>query len=184
MENKLEVNPNRENETRNVTPTSTGRNFLIRDRNPAFYPPLERWQNSLGFWYSSFPRFHLEVGLKFKFILTVRSVQNWHLPQLSVTITPELGRMRVYLCFLKRSQNFPIAFTLGISPDSAPYPISGVLQDHRRSKSEAVFKILPLVHCVPTIITSSLFIGFERMSKEWKIQKAVYEFGMASFLRW
>jgi hypothetical protein len=52
-------------------------------------------------------------------------------------------------------------FTLDISPDSTPYPISGVLQDHRQSKSESIFKVLPLVRCVPTIITSSLFIRFE-----------------------
>jgi hypothetical protein len=29
IENKLEFNSNRKNETRNVTPNSTGRNFLI-----------------------------------------------------------------------------------------------------------------------------------------------------------
>jgi hypothetical protein len=62
--------------TRNVTPNSTGRKFLIRDRNSVFYPPLERLQNSLGFWYSRLPRFRLEVGLKSKFVQTVRSVQN------------------------------------------------------------------------------------------------------------
>jgi hypothetical protein len=39
IENKLEVNSNRKNETHNVTSNSTGRNFLIRDQNPAFYPP-------------------------------------------------------------------------------------------------------------------------------------------------
>jgi hypothetical protein len=52
-------------------------------------------------------------------------------------------------------------FTLDISPDSTPYPISGVLRDRRQSKSESIFKVLPLVRCVPTIITSSLFNRFE-----------------------
>jgi hypothetical protein len=77
-----------------------------------------------------------------------------------------------------------ITLVLNISPDSAPYPISGVLQDHHQSKSEAVFKILPLVHCVPMIVTSSLFIRFEYMSKNCKVEKVIYEFGMAGFLRW
>jgi hypothetical protein len=76
-----------------------------------------------------------------------------------------------------------ITFVLDISPDSTPYPISGVLRDRRQSKSESVSKVLPLVHCVPTIITSSLFIGFEHMSNEWKVKKVRYKFGIASFLR-
>jgi hypothetical protein len=86
------------------------------------------------------------------------------------------------LSFWKVSK-FSITFILGISPDCAPYSISGVLRDHRQPKSKVVFMILPLVCCVPTIITSSLFIGFEHMSKEWKVAKANYEFGVASFLR-
>jgi hypothetical protein len=61
---------------------------------------------------------------------------------------------------------FSIAFTLDFSPDSAPYPISGVLRDYRQSKSESVFKVFPLVCCVLMIITSSLFIGFECMSRD------------------
>jgi hypothetical protein len=68
----------------------------------------------------------------------------------------------------RKVSKFPIAFTLGISPNSALYPISGVLQDHHQPKSEAVFRILPLVCCVSTVITFSLFIRFEHMSKEWK----------------
>jgi hypothetical protein len=79
---------------------------------------------------------------------------------------------------------FSITFTLCISPDSAPYPIIGALWDRRQSESEAVFKILPLVHCVPMIITYSLFIGFEHMCKYWKVEKVIYEFDIASFLRW
>ncbi len=55
IENKLEVNSNRKNVTCNATPDSIGRNFLIRDQNSEFYPPLERLQNSLGFRYSRFP---------------------------------------------------------------------------------------------------------------------------------
>jgi hypothetical protein len=58
-----------------------------------------------------------------------------------------------------------------------------VLRDRHQSKSESVFKVLPLVHCVPTIITSSLFIRFEHMSNEWKVEKVNYEFGITSFLR-
>jgi hypothetical protein len=69
----------------------------------------------------------------------------------------------------RKVSKFPIAFTLGISPDSAPYPISGVLQDHRQPKSEAVFRILTLVCCVPTIITSYLFIRFAHMSNNWEV---------------
>jgi hypothetical protein len=59
-----------------------------------------------------------------------------------------------------------ITFTLDISPDSSLYPISGVLRDHHRSESESVSKVLPLVRCVPTIITSSLFILFEHTSND------------------
>jgi hypothetical protein len=71
-----------------------------------------------------------------------------------------------------------IAFTWEISPDSAPYPISEVLRDRHQSKSKSVSKILPRVRWVPTIITSSLFIGFERMSDGWKLAKVSYEFGI------
>jgi hypothetical protein len=78
---------------------------------------------------------------------------------------------------------FSITFTLVISHDSAPYPISRVLRDRHQPKSEAVFKILPLVHCVPMIITFSLFIGFEHTSNDWKVEKVKYEFGITSFLR-
>jgi hypothetical protein len=39
------------------------------------------------------------------------------------------------------------------------------------------------VHCGPTIITSSLFIVFERMSNKWKVEKVSYEFDIESFLR-
>jgi hypothetical protein len=83
----------------------------------------------------------------------------------------------------EKFSKFSITFTLDISPDSAPYSINGVLQDRHQSKSEAVFKILPLVHCVPTIVTSSLFIGFECISNGWKVEKVNYEFGITSFLR-
>jgi hypothetical protein len=69
----------------------------------------------------------------------------------------------VFVLYEKVSK-FSITFTLDISPDSAPYPINGVLRDRRESKSESVFKVFPLVHCVPTIVTSSLFVGFERTS--------------------
>jgi hypothetical protein len=77
---------------------------------------------------------------------------------------------------------FSITFTFDISPDSAPYSISGVLRDCRLSKSESVFQILLLVHRVPKSIASSLFIRFERMGNNWKVKKTNYEFGIASFL--
>jgi hypothetical protein len=64
IENKLEVNSNRKHVTHNITLNSTGRNSLIRDRNSAFYPPLETLQNSLGFWYSRFPQISFGSGIK------------------------------------------------------------------------------------------------------------------------
>jgi hypothetical protein len=64
IENKFEVNSNQKNVTRNATLNSTGRNFLIRDLNSAFYPPLERLQFFLGFLYSMFPQNLFECGLK------------------------------------------------------------------------------------------------------------------------
>jgi hypothetical protein len=66
---------------------------------------------------------------------------------------------------------FYITFTLDISPDSTLYPISGVLRDHHQSESEFVSKVLPLVHCVSTIITSSLFIRFEHTINDYKVEK-------------
>jgi hypothetical protein len=83
----------------------------------------------------------------------------------------------------RKVSKFSITFTLDLSPESAPYPISGVLRDRRLSKSESVLKILPLVHCVPMIIISSLFIRFEFMSNEWKVEKVNYEFSFGGFLR-
>jgi hypothetical protein len=67
--------------------------------------------------------------------------------------------------------------------DSAPFSVNRVSRDHCQSKSEVVSKVLPLVHCIPVVITSSLFIGFECMSSEWKFKKVSYEFGIMSFLR-
>jgi hypothetical protein len=64
-----------------------------------------------------------------------------------------------------------ITFILCTSPDSAPYSVSRVLRDRCQSKLEYVFKVLPLVHCVPMIITSPLFIGFEHMCNDWKLRK-------------
>jgi hypothetical protein len=76
-----------------------------------------------------------------------------------------------------------ITFVLCMFLDSAPFSASRVLRDRRQSESESVSKVLLLVHCVPTIITSFLFIGFELMSNEWKVDKFNYEFGMVSFMR-
>jgi hypothetical protein len=78
---------------------------------------------------------------------------------------------------------FSISFTLDFSPDSLPYPISGVLRDRHLFETESVFKILPLVHCVLMIITSSLLIRFEHTSNDWKVENVNYEFGIASFRR-
>jgi hypothetical protein len=83
----------------------------------------------------------------------------------------------------KNVLKFSTTFTLGISPDSAPFSVSKVLRDHRQSESESVSKFLPRVRCVPTIITSSLFIGFEHATNEWKLEKVGYEFGITCFLR-
>jgi hypothetical protein len=86
--------------------SSTDRNILIRNRNFAFYPPLERLQNPLGFWYSRFFRISFGSGLK---------VQSCPDSSICPELTPPptfsghnswtVGRMRVYLCFLERSQN-------------------------------------------------------------------------------
>jgi hypothetical protein len=70
-----------------------------------------------------------------------------------------------------------------MSPDLAPNSVSKVLRDRRQYKSESVVKVLPFVHRVSMIKTSSLFIGFGSMSNEWKVEKVNYEFGITSFLR-
>jgi hypothetical protein len=67
-------------------------------------------------------------------------------------------------------------------PDSVPVSVSGVLRDRRQSETKSVSKVLPRVHWVRTIITSSLFIGFECMSNGWKVAEVSYEFGIESFL--
>jgi hypothetical protein len=64
---------------------------------------------------------------------------------------------------------FSITYILCTFPDSAPCPINRVLHDRHLSKSESVIKVPPLVHVVPTIITSSLFIRFECTSNGWKV---------------
>jgi hypothetical protein len=76
-----------------------------------------------------------------------------------------------------------ITLILAIFPNSVPSSVSRVLQYRRQSKSESVFKVLSLLHCVPMIITSSLFIGFECMSNDWKVEKVNYWFGIGRFLR-
>jgi hypothetical protein len=105
IENKLEVNSNRKNVTRNATSNSTGRNFLIRGWNSEFYPLLERLQNYLGLWYSRFPQDPFGSGIK---------VQNYPDSSICPELTPPpnfsdhtswtVGRRRVYLCFLERYQ--------------------------------------------------------------------------------
>jgi hypothetical protein len=61
---------------------------------------------------------------------------------------------------------FSITLILGISLDSTPNSVRKVLRNHRQFESASVFKVLPLVHCVPMIITSSLFIRIEHMSND------------------
>jgi hypothetical protein len=80
-----------------------------------------------------------------------------------------------------KDSKIAITLILCTSPDFVPYSASRVLRDRHQSKSEYVSKVLPLVHCVPTIITPFLFIGFEHMSNEWKFEKVNYEFGIGSF---
>jgi hypothetical protein len=89
----------------------------------------------------------------------------------------------MYLCFLERTKNSLSLFIFCIFPDSTPFSVGRVLRDHCQSESKTVSKVLPLMHYVPTIITSSLFIVFECMSSEWKVKKVHYEFGIISFLR-
>jgi hypothetical protein len=88
-------------------PSSMGRNFLIRDPNSEFYPPLERLQNSLGFWYSRFPHISFGSGLKVQ-IDPDSSIcpELTPPPTFSDHNSRTVGRMRVYLYFLERSQNF------------------------------------------------------------------------------
>jgi hypothetical protein len=83
----------------------------------------------------------------------------------------------------RKDSKLSITLVLDISHDSSPYSISGVLRDHRQPKSEAVFRILLLVCCVPMIVILSLFIGFEHTSNAWKVEKVNYEFRITSFLR-
>jgi hypothetical protein len=82
-----------------------------------------------------------------------------------------------------KDSKLSITFVLGISPNSALYPISGFLRDRHQPKSKSVSKILPRVRRVPTIITLSLFNGFEHTSNDWKVAKVSYEFDIGSFLR-
>jgi hypothetical protein len=68
----------------------------------------------------------------------------------------------------EKVSKFAITSILCTFPDSTPCPINRVLRDHHLSKSESVIKVTPLVHGVPTIITSFLFIRFWHVSNNWK----------------
>jgi hypothetical protein len=59
---------------------------------------------------------------------------------------------------------FSITVILYVFLDSVSVSVSIVLRDRHQPKSEAVLKVLSLVHCVAMIITSSLFVGFGCMS--------------------
>jgi hypothetical protein len=106
FESKHEVNSNQKNITRNVTTNSSSRNILIRNRISKFYPPLKSLQNSLGFWYSRTLQDSFGSGRKVQ-------ICPYSLIYLELTPSPTfsdhnswtVGRMRVYLCFLKSSQN-------------------------------------------------------------------------------
>jgi hypothetical protein len=71
----------------------------------------------------------------------------------------------------RKVSKFPITSILCVFPDSVAVSLSRVLRDRRQSESKSVSKILPRVRWVPTIITSSLFIGFEGMGNGGKWQK-------------
>jgi hypothetical protein len=103
-------------------------------------------------------------------------------PQLVEIITPELlaGWESIFYGNISKLSTI---FVLFMSPDSAPNLVRRILRDRRQSKSESVFKVFPLVYCVPMIITSPLFVRFEHMSNEWKVEKVSYKFGIGSFLR-
>jgi hypothetical protein len=87
---KLEINSNQKSTTHNATPNSTGRNFLIRDQNYAFYLPLERLQNSLGFLYLRFSQNSFESGLKVQRCPNSSICPELTLPPISATLTPEI----------------------------------------------------------------------------------------------
>jgi hypothetical protein len=111
LEKQIETNINQLQIRKSVSirlPNFNCRNFLIRGRNSEFYPPLERLQNSLGFWYSGSPRVHLEVGLKSKFCPDSSICPELRpSPTFSDHTSWTFGRMRAYLIFLERSQNSP-----------------------------------------------------------------------------
>jgi hypothetical protein len=81
-----------------------------------------------------------------------------------------------------KASKFSITSILCTFPDSTPCPISRLLRDRHLSKSESVIKVPPLVHGVPTITTSSLFIRFWHVSNEWKASEDSYEIAIASFM--
>jgi hypothetical protein len=88
------------------------------------------------------------------------------------------------LCFLEMSQNslslLDCAFLLILRHIQSAEFREIVISPNQKLYS----KVLPLVRCVPTIVTSSLFIGFEHTSNDWEVEKVNYKFGIASFLRW
>jgi hypothetical protein len=89
----------------------------------------------------------------------------------------------VYLCFLEKSQNsvslLHWAFLLILYRIQSAEFCEIIISLNKKS----IFKVLSLVYCVPTIITSSLFIGFEHTSNDWKVEKVKYKFGITSFRR-
>jgi hypothetical protein len=114
--------------------------------------------------------------------------KNWNFQQYPPTSNNHYSRtiyhIRECKYSLERFQNYLSLFILCIFPDSVPFSVSRALRDHCQSESEVVSNILPLGHYVPMIITSSLFIIFERMSNEWKVEKVNCEFDFGGFLRW
>jgi hypothetical protein len=88
IEEKFKLNQTRKTKLVNH-PSSTDRKFLIRSRNSAFYPPLERLKISLGFWYSRFFQILFESGPKVQSCPDSLICPELTPPQLSVTITPE-----------------------------------------------------------------------------------------------
>jgi hypothetical protein len=68
--------------------------------------------------------------------------------------------------FYGNVSKFFITFILGISPYSTPNSVIKILRNCRQSESASVFKVFPLTHCVPMIITWSIFIRIEHMSND------------------
>jgi hypothetical protein len=87
-QNKLEVNSNRKTVTRNVIQFQLVVTSLFEIEILSFTHRYKGYKILYDFGSQSFPGILSEVGLNSKLGQTVWSIQNWHLIQISVTITP------------------------------------------------------------------------------------------------